>query len=88
MSDYIKRDDAIEEFEHRDSYSATYVRGFLKHLPSADVAPVRHGHWIDDAGALRCSECGVSFPDLHPLYENAAYCPNCGARMDGDEDDD
>ena len=54
----------------------------------ADVAPVRHGHWIDDAGALRCSECGVSFPDLHPLYENAAYCPNCGARMDGDKSDD
>lgn len=90
MSDYIKREDAIEAFDpqqRRDWYTPWIVET-LEDLPSADVAPARHGHWIDDAGALRCSECGVSFPDLHPLYENAAYCPNCGARMDERRDDE
>lgn len=51
-----------------------------------DVAPVRHGRWIDDAGAQKCSVCGTSFSDLHPLYEEANYCPNCGARMDKEVD--
>lgn len=65
---------------------STFLR-VLDITPTADVAPIKRGHWVDDAGALRCSECGVSFPDLHPLYENAAYCPNCGARMDGESDE-
>lgn len=85
MSDYIKREDAIEEFEHRESYSATYIRGFLKHLPSADVAPVRHGRWevIDEAEPRRygCSICRR----LSWYMDN--YCPYCGARMDGDENE-
>ena len=83
MSDYIKREDAIEEFEHRESYSATYIRGFLKHLPSADVAPVRHGRWevIDEAEPRRygCSICRR----LSWYMDN--YCPNCGAKMDEEE---
>lgn len=83
MTDYIKREDAIEEFEHRESYSATYIRGFLKHLPSADVAPVRHGRWLDcewESGFkfVCCSECKRS--DMDSRFYN--YCPHCGAKMD------
>ena len=91
MTDYIKREDAIKIINSGISIDTDadkrYVNGLFRAIRPADVAPVRHGHWIDDAGALRCSECGVSFPDLHPLYENAAYCPNCGARMDGENDE-
>nr|DAF34017.1 MAG TPA: DNA-directed RNA polymerase [Caudoviricetes sp.] len=49
----------------------------------ADVAPVGHGLWapvnkIDPISGYRCSKCRrrVGF-DLTP------YCPNCGAKMDG-----
>lgn len=53
--------------------------------PSADVAPVRHGRWdVIDAEEPRrygCSEC----KRLSWYMEN--YCPNCGAKMDGDEDE-
>lgn len=59
----------------------------IKALPSADVQPVRHGHWIevdDDRISGICSECGW---EAH-LYEDDVvgmpYCPNCGARMDGE----
>lgn len=52
---------------------------------SADVAPVRHGHWIkiSPAGIYECSECGknVMTSDIE-AYE---YCHGCGARMDGEK---
>ena len=92
MSDYIKREDALEEFEHRESYSATYVRGFLKHLPSADVAPVRHGRWIDKGDGAECSICGSFWKydgvwDRNGFTRVFRYCETCGARMDEEADE-
>ena len=51
--------------------------------PSADVEPVRHGHWINDIGyaGWTCSECGD-----HEGNKTDKYCPNCGAKMDGWEE--
>lgn len=44
----------------------------------ADVAPVVHGHRVDDGGFYaRCSQCD----GVLPLCVN--FCPNCGAKMDG-----
>ena len=45
-----------------------------------DVAPVRHAHWFD-VGSLscRCSGCGCKND------RETAYCPHCGALMDGNE---
>ena len=69
----------------------------IEAVPTADVAPVRHGHWIrPDVPNTRsykwqCSECGQTAYWLH--YGNRGnkniickynYCPNCGAKMDGD----
>ena len=55
-------------------------------LNCADVAPVRHGHWIyhpDDLfpndSTQECSYCHAE--ESLTLY-NENYCPNCGARMD------
>ncbi len=46
---------------------------------AADVAPVVHGHRVDDGGFYaRCSQCD----GVLPLCAN--YCPNCGAKMDGE----
>lgn len=45
----------------------------------ADVAPVRHGRWLDKGSlSCRCSRCGCK------NYKETQWCPNCGARMDGD----
>ena len=89
MTDYIKREDTIKAIE-----SETYRHDYLDHvidiiedIPSADVAPVRHGHWIkiSPAGIYECSECGknVMTSDIE-AYE---YCHGCGARMDGGNDE-
>lgn len=44
----------------------------------------KHGYWLEakeeDPCWYRCSECGR----LYDLDEN--YCPNCGARMESDEE--
>ena len=92
MSDYIKREDAIKAFDplqRRDWYTPWIVET-LGDLPSADVAPVRHGRWIELAmkGEFKCSVCGRgsksknTFQLIPTVYWN--YCPNCGAKMDGE----
>ena len=53
-----------------------------------DVAPVRHGRWVEKEkytfGIMYdCSLCENRILDNgHPWN----YCPNCGAKMDGGED--
>ena len=64
------------------------THGRLIDADNLDVEPVRHGHWEkkdDPYGYFDkipvCSECGRT-TELRKLY---AYCPNCGAKMDGKE---
>ena len=52
----------------------------------ADVAQVRHGRWIEQEkytfGTMYdCSICGDRILDNGHEWN---YCPNCGAKMDGD----
>lgn len=52
----------------------------------ADVAPVVHGQWktnSDRPDTLICSICKCGF-DMWK-HDPHNYCPNCGARMDGDD---
>ncbi len=48
---------------------------------AADVATVVHAQWIEDgSGIIICPECKRGY-NLHAKYTH--YCPNCGAKMDG-----
>ena len=56
-------------------------------LPTADVAPVRHGHWetnSDRPDSLICSVCKCGF-DMWK-HDPHNFCPNCGAKMDGGDE--
>ena len=93
MSDYIKREDAINIINYwlGDSIAQWLVKK-IKNVPSADVAPFNHGHWIKHEGrngakdSIECSACGVWIDDM----PRKTFCPNCGSIMYryGDEDDD
>ena len=54
---------------------------------SADVETVRHGRWKchGDCGVTECSACGWSIEEYVCDY---AYCPNCGAKMDGSSNEE
>lgn len=55
----------------------------IKQEPTVDAMPVVHGHWIvgEMQPHMTCSVCEHWFS----LYQPTNYCPNCGAKMDGDE---
>ena len=58
-------------------------------IPAADVAPVRRGRWVNQrADSEMCCACGARFY-ISALFavggnEEPNYCPNCGAKMDGE----
>ena len=60
-------------------------------IPAADVAPVVHGRWsCDDEDGFEnldwhCDRCGGSIGYRCGNHLFSKYCPNCGARMDGDK---
>ena len=65
------------------------IADVIEDAPAADVAPVVHGKWEDIfqnspcGWSGRCSICSVRNDIPHPVIAN--YCPNCGAKMDGEK---
>lgn len=101
MSDLIDRDVAIktlwETCDKRDSLfykSAIYVAvDAIEKLPTIDpkTAKPKTGHWINHGryaeffphNEYRCSVCDQPYLEIEMWYN---YCPNCGAKMEGDPD--
>lgn len=67
-------------------------------IPTADVKPVVHGHWIygrEIAREYLANECvAIEYEDIscsacktrfRPFVGDFNYCPNCGTRMDENE---
>ena len=60
----------------------------LNEVPTVDAVPVKHGRWKD---RIACSNCGWMMIDdiLESRWLVAfPYCPNCGAKMDGERRED
>lgn len=53
--------------------------------PTIDAVEVVHGEWIKyEDGTTVCSNCGFTLEDwIQGVFYN--FCPNCGAKMDGEE---
>ncbi len=67
------------EFYNCTPYQAMEI---INSIPTADVVEVRHGEWKKSSPYNRfmnCSVCG--FGQDHTTFK---YCPNCGAKMDGE----
>ena len=90
MDEYIKREPAIEAImsDPPDAHYQSWYAEKIKAIPAADVAPVRHGRW--EPGNPICPVCGGDkFKDLDAdiwCDWMPDFCPNCGAKMDGDSD--
>ena len=68
------------------------VHNAITNAPTIEAEPVRHGRWeqrTDFNGFLTCSNCHNCniIEEVFWRYANYNYCPNCGAKMDGDKHD-
>lgn len=88
MASYIEAGALLMELNDTDIFDTyndySMVFDTIDNFPIADVEPVRHGHWIEDkyGPVFECSECGYATD-----YLLTNYCPECGAKMDGKEND-
>ena len=65
------------------------------YINEKDFLPVRHGHWYNRGGRFRCSVCdnkallkdigGTGGWSHEYEQQKSPYCPDCGAKMDGGE---
>ena len=97
MSDLIERQSAIDEWKNdfkgyvnsinipRDDYNG--IMEYIDELPSAE--PERQtGHWVNNIHDLPiCDQCGYMTPYDRSIddYEYGKYCPNCGSKMEGEQ---
>ena len=67
---------------------ALFLAEFIANAPTVDVEPVRHGKWIEHKWAEECEGLLISNYECSKCSEwvrdETDYCPNCGAKMDGD----
>ena len=97
MSRYIDANKLIERLMHSPLFllapknSKDGIIDLIVHQPTADVVEVRHGEWETpttikgrEFNVPHCSVCdGIPCG----VDENTKYCPNCGAKMDGERRD-
>ena len=88
--EYVAKEDVIELFR---SYGHTgedipfhVLDDSIFEMKAADVAPIRHGHWIRVSliGVFECSECGnqITAADGEFAKKVCKWCLHCGAKMD------
>jgi len=93
--DLIKREDAIKATWKEPTYTdpiniLTEVRDRIEAIPSADRP---QGKWIEhwyphfDVAGIECSICSKDVPYWERNYDMPNFCPNCGARMKGADDE-
>lgn len=81
---------AIRAMTGAEAYN--FLLSLLCSVPTIDASPAVHGRWVkvndDTCWWYECFRCGRRpAHDLYGYDDLTGYCPHCGARMDGGEDD-
>ena len=88
--EYIEKETVLKHFDevmNNEFCDADFKKAalgfsiYVSRLAAADVAPVKHGHWVKEKSDVlihwHCSVCKNCYYLEEP---NANYCPNCGAK--------
>ena len=65
---------------YKCTITGEFYHGF--HECEVEFAPVKHGRWepyLNEGLIVKCSVCGSRY------VEPWNYCPNCGAKMEGEK---
>ena len=94
MAEYLEKE-AFKAWMKENITENPMILKAIDYAPSADVEPVRHGHWEEDvcdrvsmSGKLenficyKCSACEMF------SCQETKYCYNCGAKMDEEANND
>lgn len=86
MAEYINKEAVRDALYEADAILMSGLK-ILNQFPAADVAPVRHGRWVNANNRKktyqrRCTSCGeiAYYCGICCSYK---FCPNCGCCMDG-----
>lgn len=94
MKEYIDRErlkvaflEDLHNLQSVDEHTMNLILIEIDEAPAADVAPVRHGRWVNTNKEVeqmcKCSECG--YP-ISYFWSRTPYCPNCGCHMDKEDE--
>lgn len=97
MGKYIAGVKAAETISEKTGIPLSDLVDIFAEIPAADVAPVVHWWWVGvDSSYWRWTPSG-GVPIPHTTYScercgrgtvvKTHYCPNCGAKMDGGDND-
>ena len=93
MNRYINADALLKHFDSAEQVGFGIIetqlaKELIQDEPTADVVEVVHSEWkrISHAKIYECSVCGQTvMTDDIDCY---SFCHNCGAKMDGDSNDE
>jgi len=91
MAEYIGKSSVLYwidrhcyKLEHHRPETVAFAereKKYIRKLPAADVARVKHGYWTTNKYDFdECSACG--YAQEHGGWEARNFCPRCGAKMD------
>lgn len=87
---YEKYADSVVFEEQVFAIRFKQIEQYIKTFPVVEVEPVKRGKWIESNENgfenVYCSACGCSTyrDECFCDYVRFAYCPSCGAKMEGD----
>ena len=96
MAEILPEADSLEWYEQakpdevKDLVDELY--NIVLNVNRIDAQPVKHGMWNRKDMFVKCSECGVELLDdaffcIHVFDDGyMPFCPNCGAKMEGNAD--
>ena len=89
MPEYLEKE-AFKSWMKENITENPMILTAIDYAPSADVEPVRHGHWVEHdedtwSNEAECSECHkrIGYSGLPDRFLGEfKFCHNCGAKMD------
>ena len=76
---------------HKSDGAVIKLLPTIEDIMSADSVDRPQGEWINKGDYAECSNCGADsgtqFDGVEPIPLTTKFCPNCGVRMKGADDE-